>query len=91
METVALLFFGHSSDRGIGPQRLPGRCSPPVPRWRSYPKAYNIEMDPHEDLDVTALFGWVSDPALTVVEEYLESVKKYPNPPAPNLTRFPGG
>ena len=30
----------------------------------------------------------VSGPALKVVEEYLESVKKYPNPPAPNITRF---
>jgi len=27
---------------------------------------------------------------LEVVEKYLESVKKYPNPPAPNLTNFKG-
>jgi hypothetical protein len=25
------------------------------------------------------------------VGEYLASVKKYPNPPAPNITRFGGG
>ena len=37
-----------------------------------YPKAYNVEMDPHEDLDVTALFGWVGDPALKEVGIYLE-------------------
>ena len=49
---------------------------------------YNIEMDPHEDLVVAGLFGWVSEPALKVVEEYLGSVKKYPNPPAPNITQF---
>jgi hypothetical protein len=24
-----------------------------------YPKIYNIEMDPHEDLIVAAMFGWV--------------------------------
>jgi hypothetical protein len=45
-----------------------------------YSKVYNIEMDPHEDLVVGGLFGWVSGPALKVVEEYLASVKKYPTP-----------
>ena len=39
-------------------------------------------------LVVAGLFSWVSGPALKVVEEYLESVKKYPNPPAPNITKF---
>jgi arylsulfatase len=48
-------------------------------------------MDPHEDLVVGGLFGWVSGPALKVVEEYLEAVKKFPNPPAPNITRFGSG
>jgi arylsulfatase len=52
------------------------------------PKVYNIELDPHEDLVVGGLFGWVSGPALKVVEEYLASVRKYPNPPAPNITQF---
>jgi hypothetical protein len=46
---------------------------------------------PHEDLIVGGMFGWVSDPALKQVEEYLETVKKYPNPPAPNITQFHGG
>ena len=53
-----------------------------------YPKAYNIEMDPHEDLVVGGVYGWVSGPALKIVEEYLATVKKYPNPPAPNITQF---
>jgi arylsulfatase len=53
-----------------------------------YPTAYNIEMDPHEDLVVAGLFGWISEPALKVAAEYLASVKKYPNPPAPNITQF---
>ena len=56
-----------------------------------YPKAYNIEMDPHEDLIVGGLFGWVSGPALKAVEEYLETLKKYPNPPSPNITQFRSG
>ena len=55
------------------------------------PKVYNIEMDPHEDLVVGGLFGWVSEPALKTIEEYLVSVKKYPNPPAPNITQFRAG
>ena len=75
---------------GIGPQRQPGIFSASVP-MAGYPKFYNIEMDPHEDLVVGGLFGWVSGPALQVVEEYLETVKKYPNPPAPNIKRFGSG
>jgi len=47
--------------------------------------------DPHEDLVVGTLFGWTAGPALEVVEKYLESVKKFPNPPAPNITRFRSG
>jgi arylsulfatase len=55
-----------------------------------YPKVYNVEMDPHEDLDVSVLFGWSGAPAIKQVEEYLASVKRYPNPPAPNITQFAG-
>jgi arylsulfatase len=40
---------------------------------------------------VGGLFGWVSGPALKQVDEYLETVKKYPNPPAPDITQFRGG
>ena len=53
-----------------------------------HPKIYNIEMDSHEDLNVGGLFGWSAEPPLMEVERYLESVKKYPNPPAPNITQF---
>ena len=45
-------------------------------------------MDPHEDFNVAGLFGWVGGPALREVERYLETVRKYPNPPAPNITQF---
>ena len=53
-----------------------------------YPKVFNIEMDPHEDLNgrgALRMDGWAR---LEVVEKYKETLKKYPNPPAANLTRF---
>jgi arylsulfatase len=81
------IYFTDIHPTGTGPQRQPGIFSASAP-MAGYPKVYNIEMDPHEDLVVGGLFGWVSGPALKVVEEYLATVKKYPNPPAPNITQF---
>ena len=57
----------------------------------SYPKVYNIEMDPHEDLNVGGINFWPMQEAFKVVNEYLASLKKYPNPPAINFTNFGGG
>jgi arylsulfatase A-like enzyme len=84
------IYFTDVHPTGIGPQREPGIFSASG-AMAGYPKVYNIEMDPHEDLIVGGLFGWVSGPALKTVEEYLATVKKYPNPPAPNITRFGSG
>jgi hypothetical protein len=84
------MYFTDIHPSGIGPQREPGIFSASAP-LAGYPKVYNIEMDPHEDLIVGGLFGWASEPCLKVVEEYLGSVKKYPNPPAPNITVFHTG
>lgn len=84
------VYFTDIHPTGIGPQRQPGIFSSSA-AMAGYPKIYNIEMDPHEDLIVAGLFGWAGEPALKAVEEYLGSVKKYPNPPAPNLTKFGGG
>ena len=84
------VYFTDVHPTGIGPQRQPGMFSASAP-MAGYPKVYNIEMDPHEDLQVGALFGWVGGPALEVVERYLESVKKYPIPPSPNITQFRNG
>ena len=83
-------YFVDIHPTGIGPQRQPGFGSTMAP-LAGYPIVYNIETDPHEDLIVTGLFGWVSDPVLKVIEEYEASVKKYPNPPAPNITVFRQG
>ncbi len=83
------IYFTDIHPTGDGPQREPGIFSASAP-MAGYPKSYNIEMDPHEDLVDGGVFGWVSGPALKAVEAYLESVKKYPNPPAPNITQFRG-
>jgi arylsulfatase A-like enzyme len=84
------VYFTDVQPSGSGPQRQPGIFSANAP-MAGYPKFYNIEMDPHEDLIIGGMFGWASGPALKIVEEYLASVKKYPNPPAPNITRFGSG
>jgi arylsulfatase len=42
-----------------------------------YPKIFNIEMDPREDLVVGALFGWAIGPMLEVVEKYKETLTKF--------------
>ena len=74
---------------GIGPQRQPGFFSASA-QMAGYPKVYNIEMDPHEDLNIAGLFGWTAGPGLEEVEKYMASVKKYPNPPSANITQFRG-
>ena len=81
------IYFTDVHPTGIGPQRQPGMFSASA-AMAGYPKAFNIEMDPHEDLNVGMLFGWSAERPLEVVEKYKETVKKYPNPPAPNITQF---
>jgi arylsulfatase A-like enzyme len=81
------IYFTDIHPTGIGPQRQPGPGSASAP-MAGYPKIFNIEMDPHEDLNVFGLFPFAAEPALKAVEEYLASVKKAPNPPAPNITQF---
>jgi hypothetical protein len=68
------MYFTDVHPTGIGPQREPGMFSASAP-MAGYPKIYNIEMD-------------TAGPMLEVVEKYKETLRKYPNPPAGNLTRF---
>jgi arylsulfatase len=75
---------------GIGPQRLAGTMSANSPMG-GYPKTYNIEMDPHEDLNVSLLFPMALVPALAAIRAFERSIKKYPVPPAPNVTVFLSG
>ncbi|MGZ3392271.1 MAG: arylsulfatase [Isosphaeraceae bacterium] len=81
------VYFTDVHPTGAGPQRLTGNGGASAP-MNGYPQVFNIEMDPHEDLNVAGLFAWTLEPGLKEVEKYLESVKKYPNPPAPNITQF---
>jgi len=53
-----------------------------------FPKVYNIEMDPHEDLNLGGITVFMAGPAFEVVRKYEESVKEHPNRPCANLTRF---
>jgi arylsulfatase A-like enzyme len=84
------VYFTDIHPTGIGPERLPGVGSASG-TMAGYPKLYNIQMDPHEDHNIASMFGWVFDPAYQELRKYEDSVKKYPNPPAPNLTVFGGG
>ena len=84
------VYFTDVHPTGTGPERLPGVASASG-GMAGYPKIYNIEMDPHEDHSVATQFEWVVQPALEAVRRYEESVKKYPNPPPPNMTRFRSG
>ena len=81
------VYFTDVHPTGEGAQREPGMFSASAP-MAGYPKLYNIEMNPHEDLNVGGLFTWATAPLLKAVEEYKETLKKYPNPPAGNLTKF---
>ena len=88
LEAVARLLPRHPPT-GEGAQRL-GGLEAASSEMNGYPKIFNIEMDPGEQLNVAFLFPWVLDPALRAVTEYERSVKAHPNPPAPNVTRFRG-
>jgi arylsulfatase len=51
-------YFTDVHPTGIGPQRQPGMFSANAP-MAGYPKVYNIEMDPHEDLrSALRVDGW---------------------------------
>jgi arylsulfatase len=53
-----------------------------------YPEVFNIEADPKEEVNRVVTDAWVVGSYLQVVNDYLESLEKHPNPPAPNLTDF---
>ena len=72
---------------GIGSQRLSGVLS--ASASLAYPTLYNIEMDPHEDIQVSAQFPWVMGPVFEEIDKYRKTLEKYPNPPPPNITELP--
>lgn len=81
------VYFTDIYPSGIGPQRQPGLGSASAP-MAGYPKVFNIEMDPHEDLNVAGVFGWAGQEPLAAVEKYFATLKDHPNPPAPDITVF---
>ena len=79
------IYFKDVALTGSGQQMLGGMFSSAAPMY--YPKIFNIETDPHEDLQLPN-YLWAGEPVSKVVAEYEASVRKYPNPPAGNLTNF---
>jgi arylsulfatase len=53
-----------------------------------FPAIFNIEADPREENNVVGTNAWVIGPYLKVIAEYMETLEKYPNPKAVNLTDF---
>ena len=54
-----------------------------------FPQIFNIEADPKEIVDITANgAGWIMGPYMQIIGAYRKSLEQYPNPPAPNLTKF---
>ena len=81
------IYFTDVQPTGTGPERMPGTESSNTP-MAGYPKVFNIEMDPHEDHNVAFYFGWVMIEGVKEATKYMESVKHFPNPPAPDVTQF---
>lgn len=50
------------------------------------PDLYNIEMDPREQINITADNAWVFRHYLKIIADYKKSLVTYPNPPAVSLT-----
>lgn len=54
-----------------------------------FPQIYNIEADPKERVDIGANgSGWIMGPYLQTINQYLETLKTYPNPPVSNVTKY---
>jgi arylsulfatase len=73
---------------GWGGATLLGGVGASATPMNGYPKVFNIESDPREEHNIGAQYEWVIGPTLKVVEEYKASLRRYPNPPAANITRF---
>ena len=47
-----------------------------------------IEWDPREEWNLLIENSWVLGPYMKVIEDYHETLKGHPNPPAPNFTDY---
>jgi len=84
------VYFTDMHPTGEGTQRLSDTASANG-QMTGYPKVYNVEMAPTEDLNVSGLFTWAAGPPLEAVHKYELSLREHPNPPAPNITNFGRG
>jgi arylsulfatase len=72
---------------GSGPSRM-GGVGGAATSMNGYPAIYNIELDPREEHNLSALFGWMGIPIAKIIMDYKTTLQKHPNPPAPNLTKW---
>jgi arylsulfatase A-like enzyme len=79
-------YFKDMQPTGTGQQMLGGMYVTSSNLY--FPKVYNIEMDPHEDLNLGGITVFMAGPAFEAIKKYEESVKEHPNRPCANLTRF---
>ena len=47
---------------------------------------YNIEMDPREQINISADNAWVYRQYLRILAEYKKTIEEHPNPPGVSLT-----
>jgi arylsulfatase A-like enzyme len=73
---------------GVSGADLMGGLGLSAAPMNGYPKIFNIESDQREEHNLVELHAWVRAAVMKPVQEYLESVKEFPNPPAANLTDF---
>ena len=82
------IYFTDIHPTGIGPQRQPGHLFGQRADGR-LSEGLQHRDGPARRSRRRRVVRLGLGPALKQVEEYLASVKKYPNPPAPNMTQFP--
>jgi arylsulfatase len=81
-------YFKDMQLTGTGQQMLGGMYVTSTPLY--FPKVYNIEMDPHEDLNLGGITVFMASPAYEEIVKYEKSVKEHPNRPCANMTHFSG-
>jgi arylsulfatase len=56
---------------------------------QGFPQIFNIEADPKERVNIAHTgAGWTMAPYLKIISQYRASLKKHPNAPGANFTRF---
>ncbi len=75
---------------GGGFQRQGGTSANRIP-LNGYPKVFNIEADPREQVDVGPDESWIVGKYMPLIMRYYASLKKHPNPRPATLTKFSEG